>query len=98
MMNGNGIYDPINLYLASLVGIFLTIFMVLVTEYFTSTKFNPVKSIAEASQTGHATNIIAGLVVSTRSTFWPIIAICASILAAYSLADIYGVAVAATSM
>lgn len=98
MMNGNGIYDPINLYLASLVGIFLTIFMVLITEYFTSTKFNPVKSIAQASQTGHATNIIAGLVVSTRSTFWPVMAICASILTAYSLADLYGIAVAATSM
>ncbi len=98
MMNGNGLYDPINLYLAALVGIFLTIFMVLITEYFTSTKFNPVKSIAQASQTGHATNIIAGLVISTRSTFWPMLSICAAILASYALADLYGIAIAATSM
>ena len=98
MMNANGILDPIKLYLASLVGIIVTIFIVFITEYYTATKFKPVRQIAEASQTGHATNIIAGLAVSMRSTFWPIIVISTGILAAFSLAGLYGIAVAATSL
>ena len=98
MMNANGILDPIKLYLASLVGIIVTIFIVFITEYYTATKFKPVRQIAEASQTGHATNIIAGLAVSMRSTFWPIIVIITGILAAFSLAGLYGIAVAATSL
>ena len=98
MMNANGLYDPFRIYLASIIGIVVTIFMVLITEYYTSTKYKPVQGIAEASITGHATNIIAGLVVSTRSTFWPVIVICFAILASFALADLYGVAIAAVSM
>jgi K(+)-stimulated pyrophosphate-energized sodium pump len=98
MMNANGIYDPMNLYFASLIGILVTIFIVLITEYYTATKFGPVQSIAKASTTGHATNIIAGLAVGMRSTFWPIVIICGGIMAAYSLAGLYGIAVAAVSL
>jgi K(+)-stimulated pyrophosphate-energized sodium pump len=84
--------------LASLIGIVVTLFMVVITEYFTATRFKPVKAIAQASLTGHATNIIAGLVVSVRSTFWPIIIISAAILASYTLAGLYGVAIETVSM
>ncbi|HLA04119.1 MAG TPA: sodium-translocating pyrophosphatase, partial [Patescibacteria group bacterium] len=98
MMNTNGLYDPFRIYLASVVGIIVTIFMVLITEYYTSTKYKPVQNIAEASTTGHATNIISGLVVSTRSTFLPVVVICFAILASFALANLYGVAIAAVSM
>ena len=98
MMNANGIYDPINIFLASIVGIIVTVFIVLITEYYTATKYKPVQQIAEASQTGHATNIIAGLAVSMRSTFWPIIVISAGIITAFSLAGLYGIATAAVSL
>ncbi len=98
VMNGNGNFDPINIYLSSIIGILVTVFIVIITEYFTATRFKPVQHIAEASTTGHATNIIAGLAISARSTFWPIIVICAGILIAYSLAGLYGIAIAAVSM
>lgn len=98
MMNANGLVDPINIYFASVVGILTTVFIVLITEYYTATKFNPVKSIAEASTTGHGTNIIAGLAVSLRSTFWPVIGICLGIYISFSLAGLYGIAIAATSL
>ncbi|OGD86776.1 sodium-translocating pyrophosphatase [Candidatus Curtissbacteria bacterium RBG_13_35_7] len=98
MMNANGFYDPINIYLASLIGIIVTIFIVLITEYYTATKFNPVKQIAEASQTGHATNVIAGLAISLKSTFWPTIIISLGIIASYSLAGLFGIAIATVSL
>ena len=98
VMNANGILDPLNIYLSSVIGIVVTLFIVLITEYYTATKFSPVKQIAQASQTGHATNIIAGLAISLRSTFWPIMVISAGILTAYSLAGLYGIATAAVSL
>ncbi len=98
LMAGNGRFAPANLFYAALVGLGVTALLVILTEYYTSDKYGPVKGIAEASTKGHGPNIIAGLAVSMRATAWPVIVIAAGIWGAYALADMYGIAIAAMSM
>ena len=98
LMGDNGLYSVANLFFASLVGLVVTGLLVVITDYFTSAKFAPVKSIANASTSGHGTNIIQGLAISMKSTAWPVIVITFGILLSFHFAGLYGIAIAAMSM
>ena len=90
--------NPLNLFLATLVGLVITLLINIITEYYTSTSYGPVKKVAEASLTGAGTNLISGLGMGLQSTLLPVLVICAGILTAYGLAGVYGIAIAAVSM
>ena len=98
LMSGQDKYTVTGLFICSLVGLAVTGALVVITEYFTSTEYSPVKSIAKASQSGHGTNVIQGLAISMKSTAWPLITIVVGILITYHFAGLYGIAIAAMSM
>jgi K(+)-stimulated pyrophosphate-energized sodium pump len=98
LMGDLTLYSAKDIYLSALIGIGVTALMVVITEYYTASKYKPVKDIAKASESGHGTNIIAGLAVSMKSTVLPILVIVLGIVFSYNLAGMYGIAIAATAM
>ncbi len=98
LFKGNNSFEPFKLFICAVIGILLTFGMVFITEYFTSKKFSPVKKLAKASETGHGTNIIAGLANSMKSTLPPVLLISAAMMTAFNLAGLYGIAISAISM
>ena len=98
LMANNGRYETIDLFYSAIIGILVTAGMFVITDYYTNKKYKPVQSIASSSTTGHGTNIITGLAVSMQSTAWPVILITIGILAAFSFAGLYGIAVAVMAM
>ncbi|MCX6807091.1 MAG: sodium-translocating pyrophosphatase, partial [Candidatus Berkelbacteria bacterium] len=98
VLKDKAITSDLNLFYSTLIGLVVTGLLVLITDYYTSKKYRPVQAIAQASKSGHGTNIITGLAVSMSSTAWPVLIISAGVLSSYALAGLYGVALAAFAM